>query len=191
MTLQLAQAQPQRVRSLSLFEPIPFHLLPDGDAGLAELHSVRRQVEASLKNDDARAGTACFIDYWSGAGAFSRMPEARQSTLIRWLPKTALDFQAVARERLHATAYRRIAAPTRLIAGRSGPRPARRLISTLAESCRTHAVMRSLPGTWPQLPILRWSIRSSKASFEASMPVACARQSAADGRPLFSNSHPS
>lgn len=59
MTLQLAQAQPQRVRSLSLFEPIPFHLLPDGDAGLAELHSVRRQVEASLKNDDARAGTAC------------------------------------------------------------------------------------------------------------------------------------
>ena len=30
VALQLAaQAQPQRVRSLSLFEPIAFHLLPD------------------------------------------------------------------------------------------------------------------------------------------------------------------
>ena len=53
VALQLAQRQPQRVRSLSLFEPIPFHLLTDRDPGVAELHTVRRQIEASLKSDDA------------------------------------------------------------------------------------------------------------------------------------------
>jgi pimeloyl-ACP methyl ester carboxylesterase len=170
VALQLAQAQPQRVRSLCLFEPIPFHLLPEGDSGLTELHSVRRQVEACLKNDDVRGGTACFIDYWSGAGAFQQMPEARQSALTRLLPKTALEFRAVAGERLRPSFYRRIAAPTRLIAGRSGPRPARRLASTLAAMlphARRHYVAAGhmAPVTHPALvnPIIEGFIRSVDA----------------------------
>ena len=167
VALQLAQEQPQRVRSLSLFEPISFHLLPDRDPGLAELHSLRRQVEASLKIDDACGGAACFIDYWSGRGTFSQMPENRRAAMCRLLPKTALEFQAVAREALRGDAYRRIVAPTCLIAGRWSPRPAHAAISILAgllPHARQHQVAAGhmAPVTHPALvnPIIERFIRT-------------------------------
>ena len=168
VALQLAQAQPQRVRSLSLFEAMPFHLLPDGDSGLAELHSVWHQIEASLKSDDACRGAACFIDYWSGRGTFSQMSEARQAAMCRLSPKTAFEFRAVAREALRGDAYRRIVAPACLIAGRWSPRSAHASISVLAEllpHARKHQVAAGhmAPVTHPALvnPIIERFIRDA------------------------------
>jgi pimeloyl-ACP methyl ester carboxylesterase len=132
VALQLAQKHPQRVRSLSLFEPIPFHLFTNCDAAMAEVNSMRRQLEASLGTDDGRSGAACFIDYWSGGGAFSRMPEDRQALMGKLLPKTVVEFQSVARERLRGDAYQRIVAPTCLISGSSSPSLAHTATSILA-----------------------------------------------------------
>jgi pimeloyl-ACP methyl ester carboxylesterase len=167
VALQLAQGQPHRVRSLSLFEPLPFHLLPDDDPGRAELHLVWRQIEASLKSDDAGGGAACFIDYWNGRGTFSQMPKGRQAAMCRLLPKTALEFQAVAREALRADAYRRIVAPTCLIAGRWSPQSAHASIWVLAEllpHARQHLVAAGhmAPVTHPALvnPIIERFIRT-------------------------------
>ncbi|HEU4687650.1 MAG TPA: alpha/beta hydrolase, partial [Vicinamibacterales bacterium] len=168
VALQLAQGQPHRVRSLSLFEPMPFHLLPDGDSGLAELHSVWHQIEASLKSDDACGGAACFIDYWSGRGTFSQMSVGRQAAMCRLLPKTALEFRAVAREALRGDAYRRIVAPACLISGRWSPRSAHASISLLAEllpHARQHQVAAGhmAPVTHPALvnPIIERFIRDA------------------------------
>jgi pimeloyl-ACP methyl ester carboxylesterase len=167
VALHLAQKHPQRVRSLSLFEPIPFHLFTHCDTAMAEVNSVRRQIEASLKTDDGRSGAACFIDYWSGYGAFSRMPEDRQAMMSKLLPKTVVEFQAVAREPLRSDAYQHIVAPTCLISGSSSPRLAHTATSILAgllPNARQHQIAAGhmAPVTDPTLvnPIIDRFIRS-------------------------------
>lgn len=132
VALQLAQGESRRVRSLTLFEPIPFHLLPDGNAVLPELLSIRNEVEAGLHGGDAMRGVASFVDYWSGAGAFSQMTLDRRVALARLLPKMALELKAVADEPLPRESYRHIAAPTCLISGRASPRAAHIATAALA-----------------------------------------------------------
>ena len=122
VALQLAaQEQPQRVRSLSLFEPIAFHLLPERDPDLAELEAVRREIADRLNAGDAHGGAGCFVDCWSGAGAFAQLREERQSVLAAQVPKVLLEYRAVADEARNAAAYRRIEVPTCLVAGRVEP----------------------------------------------------------------------
>ena len=134
VALQLAaQEQPQRVRSLSLFEPIAFHLLPARDPDLAELEAVRREIADRLNAGDARGGAGCFVDCWSGAGAFAQLREERQSVLAAQVPKVLLEYRAVAEEARNAAAYRRIDVPICLVAGRWSPEVAQRLTTIFTE----------------------------------------------------------
>jgi pimeloyl-ACP methyl ester carboxylesterase len=134
VALQLAaQERPQRVRSLSLFEPIAFHLLPTRDPDLAELEAVRREIADRLNAGDAHGGAACFVDCWSGAGAFAQLRPERQSVLAAQVPKVLLEYRAVTDEARNAAAYRRIDVPTCLVAGRWSPEVAQRLTSIFTE----------------------------------------------------------
>jgi pimeloyl-ACP methyl ester carboxylesterase len=132
VALQYAPGLMRRLRSLTLFEPIPFHLLPRSAPTMPELLEIQRQVEASLAHEDAGAGVASFVDYWSGAGAFARMPEERRATLCRQLPKIALEMRAVAAETTAAAAYQRITAPVCLMGGRDSPPAAHAALAALA-----------------------------------------------------------
>jgi pimeloyl-ACP methyl ester carboxylesterase len=172
IALQLAaQAQSQRVRSLTLFEPIAFQLLPAGDPDLLELESARREIVDLLKAGDAYGGAACFVDYWSGAGAFAQLREERQSVLAAQVPKILLEFDAVAAESRNVAAYRRIEVPTCLVAGLWSPGPAQRLTSMLADllphaSCFEVAAGHMAPITHPALvnPLFEEFIRAVDAS---------------------------
>ena len=149
VALQLAQRQPHRVRSLSLFEPIPFHLLPDRDPGLAELHSVWRQIEASLKSDDACGGAACFIDYWSGR--WHVLANARGST-GRDVPAAAKDGSRVSGRGPRDAARRCI--PSHRCTDLPDCRPREPTVCprfdlrSLPSCCRTRDNIRSPQATW-------------------------------------------
>lgn len=132
VALQLALSAADRVRSLSLFEPGAFHLLRTA-SGRAELEALRRDVHTSLAVNDAQRGAARFIDFWNGTGAFAGLSVRRQASLTQLLPKTALDFQAVERERPNVAAYRRLRMPACLIGGRHSPAVARQVLSVLGE----------------------------------------------------------
>jgi pimeloyl-ACP methyl ester carboxylesterase len=167
IALELMQGQPARVRSLSLFEPIPFHLLPAGDPVVADMRAVQGDVEASLRKDDAGSGVASFVDYWSGPGTFARMPEERRATLCRQLSKMAMELRAVAGATTPAESYRRIAAPTCLMGGRESPPAARLALAVLADlipqaqQCQV-AAGHLAPATHPALvnPIIERFIRT-------------------------------
>jgi pimeloyl-ACP methyl ester carboxylesterase len=172
IALQLAaQAGSQRVRSLSLFEPIAFHLLPAGDPDFALLESIRSEIADRLHTGDAHGGAGCFVDYWSGAGAFAQLREERQSVLAAQVPKVLLEFRAVVEESWDVAAYRRIGVPTCLVAGKWSPDPAQRLTSMLADmlphaSCFEVEAGHMAPITHPELvnPILEQFIRAVDAS---------------------------
>ena len=132
IALQLGQGSPERLRSLTVYEPIAFHLMPRAEPVMAELLALQRQVEASMNRQDAGAGVARFVDYWSGAGAFARMPEECRATLCKLLPKMALELRAVAGETTTAERYLRIDAPVCLMGGRESPRAAHISLAVLA-----------------------------------------------------------
>jgi hypothetical protein len=171
IALQLAaQAQSQRPRSLSLFEPIAFHLLPAGDPDLAAVEAVWREIACRFDAGDAHGGAGCFVDYWSGAGTFALLRKTRQLALAALVPKVLLEHQAVADESGVAR-YRRIAVPTCLVAGRWSPEPAQRLISMLADilphaSCFEVEAGHMAPISHPALvnPIFEEFIRAVDAS---------------------------
>jgi pimeloyl-ACP methyl ester carboxylesterase len=136
VALHFAQQRVRPLRSLCLFEPIAFHLLPRGSAVRAELESLRCDVETSLHTGDLHGAAAAFIDYWQAPGAFASMPLARQLALAHSLDKLILEFKAVSNEALRLGAYGRIDAPTCLIAGLHSPRPARRMVAMLCDVMR-------------------------------------------------------
>jgi pimeloyl-ACP methyl ester carboxylesterase len=72
VALRFAQCHGDRVASLSLYEPVAFRLLDDGDAALSDIarlaDQVTRLVAAGRRHDAAQA----FVDYWSGDGSSRR-----------------------------------------------------------------------------------------------------------------------
>jgi pimeloyl-ACP methyl ester carboxylesterase len=177
IALQLA-VQSQRLRSLSLFEPIDFHLLPAGDPELAVVDATWREIADRLNAGDALGAAACFVDYWSGAGAFAQLHESRQLALAAVVPKILLERRAVADESREVAAYRRIDVPTCLVAGLWSPEPAQRLTSMFAEllphaSCFEVAAGHMAPITHPALvnPIFEEFIGAVDASESRSLAM--------------------
>jgi pimeloyl-ACP methyl ester carboxylesterase len=177
VALQMA-VESHRLRSLSLFEPIAFHLLSSRDPDLAELETVRREIAGRLSAGDTQGGAACFVDYWSGAGAFAQLRDTRQVALAALAQKVLLEFQAVTVEARNAAAYRRIEVPICLVAGSWSPEPAQRLTSIFADilphaSCFEVAAGHMAPITHPALvnPILEEFISAVDASEYRSLPI--------------------
>ena len=167
-----AQAQARRVLSLSLFEPIAFQLLPVADPDRAELAAVQREIEDWMAAGDAQAGAGCFVDYWSGAGAFEQLRDERRSVLAAQVPKILLESRAVAAESGDSN-YRRINVPTCLVTGQWSPDVAQRLTSMLSRilphaSCFEVAAGHMAPITHPALvnPIFQDFIRAVDSSVD-------------------------
>lgn len=136
VALAFARALPARVRSLCLFEPASFHLLRTGDDldGLAfqQIAQVAQTVWHALASGEYVLGARYFVDYWSGCGAWSRIPEARKQGLIARLPKIGLDFQATVNDPLTLEALRDLRMPRLLLQGEYTTLPARRICRALA-----------------------------------------------------------
>ena len=171
VALQLAAETQVRVLSLGLFEPVAFHLLRASDPDLAVVETTRREMTERLNKGDALGAAQSFVDYWSGSGAFAQLRESRQLALAALVPKVLLEFRAVADGARNAAAYRRIEVPICLVAGRSSPQPARRLISMFADmlphaSCFEVAAGHMAPITHPALvnPIFERFVRAVDAS---------------------------
>lgn len=90
---RFALRNPSRVKSFVLFEPVTLWLIrdrPEVELFRALARSAAREVENGLTMQAAQR----FIDFWSGAGAFSSLPVERQSALAARMRKVKLDFIA-------------------------------------------------------------------------------------------------
>jgi pimeloyl-ACP methyl ester carboxylesterase len=135
VALKAALEQPDRVLSLSLYEPSAFHLLPeiggDGGAAFIEIRAVAQQTIQGLATGDYRSAAAAFVDYWSGKGSWAALRPPVQQALTRWLPKAPLDFSALIEEPTSLAAYARLRMPTLILRGEHAPQPSRLIADTL------------------------------------------------------------
>jgi len=130
--LRYALRHPQRVASLTLFEPVVFRLLNENDPTLADCYRV-----AAMTGTLARAGclhdvAESVVDFWSGKGAFAAMPARTRDAIARCSPKMPLDFEAAWGYRPDEAALRALDVPTLLLAGRRGPPLTARIVARLS-----------------------------------------------------------
>ncbi len=94
LSIRTALEQPDAIRSLTLIEPVCFHLLEQsGDKqAFAEIRDVRdRQVALSRAGDDTAAAKG-FVSYWMGPDAWDAMPAERQKAVADTMPKVANEW---------------------------------------------------------------------------------------------------
>jgi hypothetical protein len=132
--VHVALARPDRVASLTLYEPSTFYLLKqfgEGAGPFAEITAVADLAATYVATGNDRGGAMAFVDYWSGSGAWDALRPAVQDALVRWIPKAPLDFAALFEEPTRLEALTRLNLPTLIIRGERAPPPTRLIADTL------------------------------------------------------------
>jgi pimeloyl-ACP methyl ester carboxylesterase len=133
VALRAAIERPNRIASLTLYEPSAFYLLSAmgarGNAALAEIETIAAATAEGVVTGDYRGAAAKFVDYWGGRGTWMALRSSVQSALTRWMPKAPLDFRALIDEPARAFADLRF--PALIIRGELAPAPTRLIADTL------------------------------------------------------------
>jgi pimeloyl-ACP methyl ester carboxylesterase len=137
VALYVALNRPNRIATMTLYEPSAFHLLRQmGQAGakaFAEISAVARRLGQCVIDGDYRAGVADFVDYWSYPGAWNAMRLELQKALMLWAPKGPLDFRALFEDPTPGKAYRVLNFPVLILRGEHAPLPTRVISERLLE----------------------------------------------------------
>lgn len=135
VALHIALARPDRIASLSLYEPSAFHLLkafgPAARETFAEITAITAKTGGGIVSGDYRGAAVAFVDYWGGVGAFASLRPAVQSALIRWIPKAPLDFRALIEEGTPLAAYAALDFPVLVMRGEHAPAPTQQIAEML------------------------------------------------------------
>lgn len=136
VALNAARRFPRRVASLSLIEPVAFHLLrhadePDGWSEIAAL--AERHLALVDAGRDAAAAEA-FITYWTGPKVWQQMPEAARDSAIRAAVKVAAEWQLMFALEDDPDATAAIETQTLLVCGGRTRTPARRVVEILCKA---------------------------------------------------------
>ena len=136
VALHVARARGEELRSLTLIEPVAFHLLRGGDetdtTALCEITEIAEMVTRSLGRGNYVEGFGRFVDYWSGPGTWTGIPLSKRTGMAASLAKVALDFHATITDAAHLIDFGRIAVPTLLMQGSQTALPTRRICHRLA-----------------------------------------------------------
>jgi pimeloyl-ACP methyl ester carboxylesterase len=134
VALHIALARPNRIASVTLYEPSAFYLLRqlgNGAAPSAEIKAVADTVAAEIKAGDLRTAAKGFIDYWGGRGSWKAMRPRLQDAVLRWLPKGPLEFHALFSEPTSLSDFARCGASLLVIRGEHAPAPTRVIADAL------------------------------------------------------------
>ena len=150
--LEAALTLGNRLQSLTLIEPVSFHLLklsshPEWNRIQSVAARVNRAVVAGRK-EQAAAG---FMKYWIGPLRWWLTPRKAQQKIAETMGKVAAEFAMLSGITRTADEYRAITAPTRLIYGEK-TRPAARAVIEILSRAISQADVRVVPGAGHMSP---------------------------------------
>jgi len=129
--LKFAVENPEKVLSLSLYEPVAFHLLEEG----TEARSMANAFAEKVNIDDAYLAAERFTDFWNKKGFFKGLPERMQHAVASDMEKVNLDFIALTHERYSLKDIAKITAPVMLMLGDKSPELSKVLLDLLMNAC--------------------------------------------------------
>jgi pimeloyl-ACP methyl ester carboxylesterase len=156
VALHVARTRGDLVRSLTVIEPVAFHLLrgraASDDPALLEIREITAAVVRALACGDYAGGYGEFVDYWSGRGTWDAIPLAKRQALAPQLRKVALDFHATLQEPATIDEFRMMAVPTLVMQGARTKLPTQRICERLATTL-PEASMTTINAAGHMLPI--------------------------------------
>jgi pimeloyl-ACP methyl ester carboxylesterase len=124
VALKAALADPDRLRSLVVYEPVLFSVLLAEDPtqpAAREIVAVRDDTVAALQRGNSGAAGARFLDYWMGAGTWAGMPEARRTTVASAMGSLTAEWHAAFTEQTPLSAFASLDVPTLCLTGSDSP----------------------------------------------------------------------
>jgi pimeloyl-ACP methyl ester carboxylesterase len=153
VALHVAGLHGDLLRSLTLIEPVAFHLLQGPDApALAEITGVAESVARAIACGEYVAGFGRFVDYWSSPEASAQLTADKRYAMAARLPKIALEFHATLNEPSRLEDFRLMTVPTLLLHGTSSPLPTRRICELLARVL-PEAQLKTIGGAGHMAPV--------------------------------------
>jgi pimeloyl-ACP methyl ester carboxylesterase len=120
LALRIAAHFPERVRSVTIYEPVTFAALrdhlPRGREAL-DVQALGRTVARDVAGGFATHAARRFADYWSGAGTYAAMPASRRASLDRRMPAVAAHFTALWSDDVGLADLRSCRVPLTLLSG--------------------------------------------------------------------------
>lgn len=133
VALHIAAKHPLRIAGLAVFEPVFFRALElQGDTAALEAAGGFFTDYVSRVSAGEPDAIAEMIDFWSGRGAFARLPDPVQSYLRSAAARNASDVVSSFAETLQASELLAIQCPVSLAYGSNSPPVAPAIIAALA-----------------------------------------------------------
>jgi pimeloyl-ACP methyl ester carboxylesterase len=145
VAMQAALLAPQRVRSLTVYEPGLFSVLQQDARSVThaeEIGGISRRIALLSLSGRKFEAAEIFVDYWSGRGAWSRMDAVRQASVAHCMSKVRAEFEASFHARLRVRGIDACGFPVRVLCGERSPAPARRIVQLLMRQCPGAEVIR-------------------------------------------------
>ncbi|MFP4538735.1 MAG: alpha/beta fold hydrolase [Dichotomicrobium sp.] len=141
VALYIAVERPERITSLTVYEPAVFHVLKEmeeaGETAFRELAIAAGQIKKAVAAGDHEAAAEGFVDYWNGDGAWQTMNPKAQKDIASYMPKFALEYEALVDDLWSSTDCAQFGFPALFIRGDSSPRPARLMTDYLVSRIPT------------------------------------------------------
>ena len=137
VALRAAMADPGRVESLVVFEPVLFSLLTAEDptqAAAVEIVSVRDETVASVQARALGASGARFVDYWMGPGVWATMPESRRAAIAVQMQQVKAEWHALFMEPTPLSAFAALDVPVLYLTGTESPASSREVARLLTKT---------------------------------------------------------
>lgn len=138
LALKVAMTYPKQIASLSLYEPVAFHLLEPGTQARAECDSFANKVAVS----DPSAAARAFTDFWNKVGFYDSLPSKLQQLMAADMSKVNMDFSALTSENYSAESLATLTAPTLIMHGTQSPHLSKALVDILLSNI-SHAQLLS------------------------------------------------
>ncbi len=130
--LEAARTLGRRLKSLTLIEPVSFHLLRlEHGPEWVEIERLGLTVLGAVARGEHREAARIFMSYWLGRFRWWISPERFKQAIAATIPKVALEFSIALSAQTTLSDYAKITVPTALIVGSKTRKPARAVVNLL------------------------------------------------------------
>jgi pimeloyl-ACP methyl ester carboxylesterase len=137
VALEAARVYPDRVVSLTVYEPVLFSLLfQDDPAQIAarEIRAVENEVRHQVLSGRPEAAGERFVSYWSSNGLWQKLEDWQRNVIVEKMIKVVSDFDAAFGNPTTLAQFQTLDIPTLLLVGMSSPKSTRRIAELLGKT---------------------------------------------------------
>jgi len=130
IALKLAVESPIKILSLTLYEPVAFHLFEQNSDERKQANLFAEKVNI----DDKYQAATVFTDFWNKDGFFKTLPQKMKDYMAADMEKVSLDFQGLMSEEYNENDLQHISCETFLLSGEFSPKLSHLLIKKIANA---------------------------------------------------------